>query len=46
MGFVTNYTFLVHNIKFHLKVFFQTPQGKSFSKPIDDWDKTYGYGHK
>ena len=46
MGFTTDYTFLVHHLKFHLKKFSQTPQGTSFTKLIENWDKTYGYQYK
>ena len=40
MGFTTDYTFLVHHLKFHLKKFSQTPQGTSFTKLIKNWDAT------
>ena len=46
MVFTTDFSILVHHLKFHLEQFFQTPQGKSFTKLLVDWDKTYGYGYK
>ena len=36
VGFTTNYAVLVHHLKFHLGIFSKTPQGKSFTKLIDD----------
>ena len=46
MGFTTDHAFLVHHLMFHLEKFSQTPQGTSFTKLLDNWDKTYGYGYK
>ena len=46
MGFTTNYAVLVHHLKLHLEIFAQTPQGTSFTKLVDDWEKKYRYGHK
>ena len=46
MGFTTNYAVLVHHLNFHLEKFSQTPQGTSFTKLIDYWDKIYGYAYK
>ena len=46
MGFTTDYSVLVHRLKFHLDQFSQTPQGTRFTKLIKNWDKTYGYGYE
>ena len=46
MEFTTDYSVLVHNLKFHLENFPLNPQGTSFTKLIDEWDKKYGYGYR
>ena len=45
MGFTTDYAVLVHHIKFHLEKFYQTPQGTSFTKLLNNCEKIYGYGY-
>ena len=44
IGFNTNYSLLVHRLKYQLESFNQTPQGKFFEKVINEWDKDHEYG--
>ena len=44
IGFSTDYSLLVHRVKYQLESFAQTPQGKTFVKVINEWDKEHKYG--
>ena len=46
MGLTTDYSVLVHHFKFNLEKFSQTPQGASFAKLLENWDKSYEYNYK
>ena len=46
MGFTTEYAVLFHHLKSHQEMFAQTLQETSFTKLLNDWDKTYGYNYK
>ena len=44
IGFSTDYSLLVHRIKYHLESFAQTTQGKTFKNVINEWYKDHKYG--
>ena len=46
MGFTTEHPVIFHHLKFHLEQFDQTFQGTSFTKLLDDCNKTYWYSYK